>query len=105
MGHYVILGWEVLCALAAFVLLALKCRLAQRKKYLPALIIVCSIVYALVYISGVKWLQVIAGGITAAQCLFYALILESCIQCGLIPTNTGYETLFQIGTLRARIVD
>ena len=32
-------------------------------------------------------------------------ILESCIQCGLIQTNTGYQALFEAGSIGAQIVD
>lgn len=38
-------------------------------------------------------------------CLLFAAVLESCIQCGLIQTNTGYETLFAHGTIGAQITD
>lgn len=104
-GYYFVLGWEILCALSAFVIMLIKCRLAQRKKYLPFLLLACSIVYGLIYASGAKWMQLIGGDITAAQCLLFTGILESCIQCGLIQTNTGYKTLFEAGSIGAQIVD
>ena len=47
-GYYFVLGWEILCALAAFVIMLIKCRLSQRKKYLPFLLLACSIGYALI---------------------------------------------------------
>ena len=89
-GYYFVLGWEILCALSAFVIMLIKCRHSQRKKYLPFLLLTASIVYAFIYASGAKWMQLIGGDITAAQCLLFTGILESCIQCGLIQTNTGY---------------
>lgn len=104
-GYYIVLGWEILCALAAFVIMIIKCRLSYRKKYLPFLLLACSIVYALIYVSGVEWMQIIGGDITAAQCLMFTGILESCIQCGLIQTNTGYEELFMVSRLGAQITD
>ena len=103
--YYFVIGWEILCALAAFVIMLIKCRLSQRKKYLPSLLLACSIVYALIYVSGVEWMQLIGGDITAAQCLMFTGILECCIQCGLIRTNTGYEALFEAGSIGAQIVD
>lgn len=105
LGYYLVLGWEIICALTAFVIMLFKCRLAQRKKYLPALVLACSIVYAFIYISGVQWMQMLAGDITAAQCLLFVGILESCIQVGLIPSNTGYVALFEAGTLGSQITD
>lgn len=104
-GYYCVLGWEILCALSAFVIMLIKCRLAQRKKYLPFLLLACSVVYGLIYASGTKWMRLIAADITAAQCLLFTGILESCIQCGLIQTNTGYEELFMVSRLGAQITD
>lgn len=104
-GYYIVLGWEILCALAAFVIMIIKCRLSYRKRYLPFLLLACSIVYALIYISGVEWMQLIGGDITAAQCLMFTGILECCIQCGLIQTNTGYRAMFEAGSIGAQIVD
>lgn len=105
LGYYIVIGWEIICALAAFVIMLFKCRLSQRKKYLPFLMLTCSIVYAFIYASGVEWMQLIGGDITAAQCLMFTGILESCIQCGLIQTNTGYEELFMASRLGAQITD
>lgn len=104
-GYYIVLGWEILCALAAFVIMIIKCRFSYRKKYLPFLLLASSIVYAFIYVSGVEWMQLIGGDITAAQCLMFTGILESCIQCGLIQTNTGYEELFMVSRLGAQITD
>ena len=105
LGYYIVIGWEIICALAAFVIMLFKCRLSQRKKYLPFLMLTCSIVYAFIYASGVEWMQLIGGDIVAAQCLMFTGILESCIQCGLIQTNTGYEELFMVSRLGAQITD
>ena len=104
-GYFFVIGWEILCALAAFVIMIIKCRLSYRKKYLPFLLLACSIVYAFIYVSGVEWMQLIGGDITAAQCLMFTGILESCIQCGLIQTNTGYRAMFEAGSIGAQIVD
>ena len=104
-GYFFVIGWEILCSLAAFVIMIIKCRLSYRKKYLPFLLLACSIVYAFIYVSGVEWMQLIGGDIAAAQCLMFTGILESCIQCGLIQTNTGYEELFMVSRLGAQITD
>ena len=50
-------------------------------------------------------LQVIGGDITAVLCLMFVCIFESCIYCGLIQTNTGYEQLFEVCTMGAQITD
>ena len=104
-GYYFIIAWVVVCALTAFAITLYKCRLAQRKKYLPVLVLPCSIVYAVIYASGAEWMQIIGGDITAAQCLMFVGMLECCIQVGLLPTNTGYAALFEAGTFGAQITD
>ncbi|MGI6020189.1 MAG: hypothetical protein ACOX71_01710 [Lachnospiraceae bacterium] len=104
-GYFIVIGWEIICALTAFFIMLIKCRLSQRKKYLPVLLLTASIGYAFIYVSGVEWMQMIGGDITAAQCLMFTGILECCIQCGLIQTNTGYRALFEAGSIGAQIVD
>lgn len=104
-GYYVVLVWEVVCALTAFVLMIYKCRHSQKKKYLPLLGIGAAVLYTVLFISGVAWVQEIGGDITAVLCLFFVGILESCVRCGLIQTNTGYDQLFEVCTLGAQITD
>ena len=104
-GYFPVIGWEIICALTAFTIMVIKCRLSQRKKYLPLSLLCICILYAVIYASGVEWMRIIGGDITAVQCLFVTAILESCIQCGLIQTNKGYDSLFEAGTFKAQIVD
>ncbi|MGN0558410.1 MAG: histidine kinase N-terminal 7TM domain-containing protein [Acutalibacteraceae bacterium] len=105
LGYYFVIVWEIICALTSFTVMIIKCRLSQRKKYLPLSLLCISIVYALIYVSGAEWMRIIAGDITAVQCLMFTAIFESCIQCGLIQTNTGYDALFEAGTFKAQITD
>lgn len=104
-GYYVVFVWNVFCALTAFVIMSAACRKSSKKKFLPIIILSASIIYALIYASGAEWLQLIGGDITAAQCLLFTGIFESCIRCGLIRVNTGYATLFEAGTFGAQIID
>ena len=104
-GCFLVIGWEIICALTAFTIMVIKCRLSQRKKYLPLSLLCICIVYALIYASGAEWMRIIGGDITAVQCLMFTAILESCIQSGLIQTNTGYDSLFEAGTFKAQITD
>jgi len=104
-GYYIVFAWNVICALTAFVIMAVMSRKSTKEKYLPIVILSVSILYALIYASGAEWMQLIGGDITAAQCLMFAGIFESCIRCGLIRVNTGYGTLFEAGTLGAQITD
>lgn len=104
-GYYIVFAWNVFCALTAFVIMAAACRKSSKVKFLPVIILSASIIYALIYASGAEWLQLIGGDITAAQCLLFTGIFESCIRCGLIRVNTGYATLFEAGTFGAQITD
>ena len=104
-GYYVVFAWNVICALTAFVIMAVMSRKSTKEKYRPIIMLSASIVYALIYAGGAEWMQLIAGDLTAAQCLMFTGIFESCIRCGLIRVNTGYATLFEAGTLGAQITD
>ena len=104
-GYFPVIGWEIICALTSFTIMVIKCRLSQRKKYLPLSLLCICIVYAIIYASGAEWMRIIGGDLTAVQCLMFTAILESCIQCGLIQTNTGYDSLFEAGTFKAQISD
>lgn len=43
--------------------------------------------------------------ITVMDCLIITLLLESAIQSGLLPSNTGYQTVFDRTTVPVQIVD
>ena len=104
-GYFPVICWEIICSLTSFTIMVIKCRLSQRKKYLPLSLLCICIVYAIIYASGAEWMRIIGGDLTAVQCLMFTAILESCIQCGLIQTNTGYDSLFEAGTFKAQITD
>lgn len=103
--YYIVFGWGLALALAAFVIMVYKCRVYKRKKFLPVVPIILAVIYAGVYSTGVEWLRIIAGDLTAVQCLLYTAIFESCIACGLIRTNTGYDSLFEACSLKMQIAD
>lgn len=104
-GYYIVFVWNVICALTAIILMLIKCKSLSKKKYLPIIALAISIAYGLVYASGAEWMQIIAGDVTAAQCLMFAGVFESCIRCGLIRVNTGYDVLFEAGSLGIQITD
>ena len=106
-GYYAVVGWELLCALAAFLIMLFKCHIPHSRKYLclPLVPMALAVAYCCAYVEGVHWVWVVAGDITVSQCIMFAGILESCIQCGLISSNSGYGALFEATTIRVQITD
>ncbi len=106
-GYYIILVWVLLCALAAFFTMVKKCRISHSKRIhiLPLVPLALSMVYTAAYIRGFRPVLLLAGDMTAAQCLLISLMFEGCIQCGLIQSNIGYNELFEATTLPIQITD
>ena len=106
-GIYIAVAWQVLCAASAIVIMIIKCRVPQSKKFfgLPLVLLVAATVYTALYAIKVPWIIYIAGDFTVSLCLFTVGIFECCIQCRLIQSNTGYDSLFSITTIGAHITD
>ena len=106
-GYYLAAGWSFICALITLGTMLVKCRVAYIRKriWLPLLFISVQIGYTIVYVLDAAWLHFIAGDVTAVNCLMYAATLESCIQCGLIASNSRYDDLFDASTVAAQITD
>ena len=106
-GYWFVICWEALCAAAAIIIMLFKCRIPQSRRvlWLPLVPFGVSLLYGLMYIAGVPWLMTLAGDITVMQCMLYTAVFESCIQCGFIQSNTGYDLLFPVSTISAQIVD
>lgn len=84
-----------------------KCRIPHSRKvmWLPVVPFTLIIVYTVFYYFGFEWLRIILGDMTAALCVLTVASFESCIQCGMIPTNTRYNKLFAIASVAAQITD
>ena len=112
-GYSLAVGWNVLCTLTALVAMLMKCRVPHSRKVLmlPFIPAAFALLYGVLYVLrmlGVfplTWLRVIAGDMTVVFCLMIAAVLESCIQCGLIQSNTHYDELLQCCTLRVQLTD
>ena len=104
---YIIVGWQILCALVMLVVMYVKCRIPGRRKQilLPCVPICVLLIYMGFYCSGSEWFSLFFGDMTAMNCLMYAATLEICIQCGFIQNNTGYDDLFEACTFGAQITD
>ena len=112
-GYFLTIAWIILCAVTALATMLLKCRIPHSRKvlilpFVPALlaVIYCALwVFRVLEIFKLEWLKVIAGDMTVVFCLLFTAVLESCIQCGLIQSNTGYDELFMVSRLSAQITN
>ena len=107
LGYFLAVGWQVLCALTALGTMLIKCRIPNSRRFflLPFVPVMLAVIYGALGVLRVPWVRVIAGDTTVVLCLLFASVLESCIQCRLIQTNSGYGRLFEAGTIGARITD
>lgn len=105
--YYVVAAWTVLYSFTAVVIIIRKCRIPRTKKilWMPMVPLFVAIIYCILYAMGFSWLRETLGDLTVFVCLMVAAILESCIQCGMIQSNTGYDVLFHAGTFRAQILN
>lgn len=106
-GYWFVYVWMMGCVLAAFVGLIIRSRSPESKKILwvPFVPLGIFFIYSVMYLTKVPWLYNLAGDMTVVLCLLIAAILESCIWCGLIQSNTHYKELFAISTVKAQIAD
>ena len=105
--YYAIVAWDLGCLLVALLIILLRCRKIKNKKmfWMPFGAYGLSVVYGIAYYLNLPFWKIFSSDMTAALCLLFALIIESCIQCGLIPSNTGYAQLFAASTISAQITD
>ena len=106
-GYFAVIGWQVLCAVAAFVVMIFKCRMKNgRRRLWPIIPLAISLTYLALNYAGVPWLKSLFGDVTAFQSLMYMLCFEACIACGYIHSNSRYADLFasSVGT-SAEITD
>lgn len=106
-GYFPTIGWMILCSVTALVIMLIKCRIPHSRTVLmlPFVPAIMLLIYGILYCFRVPWLRFHMGDMTVVFCLFIAATLESCIQCGLIQSNTGYDELFMVSRLGAQITD
>lgn len=106
-GYYVVAGWAGICSVLALGMILYKCRIPHTNIFLwlPTIPFALAIAYAVCYVRGIYWVWLLAGDITVSLCLLIAAIFESCIQCRLILSNQGYETLLALTTVPTQITD
>ena len=106
-GYFFVLGWELFCAALSLFMIVTKCRIphTKRVRWLPLVPFALSLAYVYAYVEKIHWVWVLAGDMTVAQCLMFTGIFESCIQCGPIQSNRGYDELLEATTLPVQITD
>lgn len=106
---YVVNVWQFALYLSAIIILAIKCRLGSSKKKAWIILIPFAlgiVMYALLLtekmpkINGAPIIEFPEAHIFTA-----AVVLECCMQLGLIPTNTDYGKLFRNLSISAQITD
>lgn len=93
--YFAVIGWQILCAVAALIVMLFKCRLKNgKRRFLPVIPLAISLAYLALNYIGTPWLKSVFGDVTAFQSLMYMLCFEACIACGYIHSNSRYADLF-----------
>lgn len=107
-GYFLVFGWFALCTLASFYVMYSGGKIKRKPRaYAPLIVsLVLTIYYILTYMVGNPVTKLLAGDLSSASSLLFAAVFESCIYCGLLPTNTRYDEMFvaSVGN-SAQIVD
>lgn len=105
--YFICLGWMVVCMAFSLVCLFRKSRIpsGEGKRIMPFVLGCATLLYGILYLSGIPAVRWWFGDMNVMFCLLYAAIYESCIRCRMIPSNTGYVELFEATTLAACIAD
>ena len=104
--YYVIFIWSLAMTINSYIILIKRCRLSQCRKYwyIPIVFSAIGIFFMVVFfacgesptISGVKLYN-----IQEAYVVLFIGLWEGCIKIGLIPSNTGYNALFERSGINA----
>ena len=99
--------WVAVLSVAALIIMFRKCRVKQSRQriWLPFLPLGLALFYTILYVSGVSWLRVVAGDMIVVYSVLIIAVFEACIQCRLIPSNTGYVELFRRCDMPVWIMD
>lgn len=106
---YAITLWQYALYLAAILILVIKCRVGSARRAAWILLIPFAIGIAMNALLLTGRMPKLNGSfiIEFPEALIFmaAVVLEGCMQLGLIPTNANYGTLFPLLSIRAQITD
>lgn len=96
-GFAAVFAWAAGCAFAAFCLMLVKCRIPRTRNFLwlPLIPFGIAMLYVACYAARIPLVTGPLGDLAVFDCLVATAFFESCIQCGLIPSNTRYAELFR----------
>ncbi len=105
--YFAAAAWISLLTAAALAVLMRKCRInrSRMKMWRPLAWIAVGAVYFIWYNLTAARPFVRMFQLPEMFCFIVAAVWESCIQIGVIPSNTGYEQFFNASTLGAQIAD
>ncbi len=107
-GYFLVFGWFALCTFASFCVMYSGGKIKRKPRaYAPLIVaLVLTIFYIITYMVENPVTKFLAGDLSSACSLLFAAVLECCIYCGLLPTNTRYDEMFEasVGS-SAQIVD
>ncbi len=96
--------WSIILS-AAFMLFKKWRKINRTKnKYLPLIVIAVGAIYILCYILNLSIARIIID-LTTFNVFFYLLFWESCIQIGLICSNSKHKEFFKHSKVAAQILD
>ena len=101
-GYMVVAGWSILLGLYFVLALLWKCRAPGKRWFqrLPLLVMMAEVGITVLYC-----LKILKCDLTALDSIMIVLLLESCIQSGLIRSNSNYDRLFEVADVEAQITD
>lgn len=107
--YYAVVLWIAFLILGSFAILMRKCRLSVIRSlwYVPMIVMIIGMLpITLYFLNGNSALRVNGAPLYHLQeafCFMLILCAEGFIRIGLIPSNTGYETLFSAASVQMRI--
>lgn len=100
---YLIMVWMVSLTLSSLIILFMKCRVSacRKKVYIPlAVFVLCFAFCLLCFLFDAKSFK-----IPELLTFSFVLLFESCIGIGLIPSNAGYFSYFELSKADSLITD
>ncbi len=101
-AYFIVMGWFIVMGFYFVVMMLVKSRVpgSRRLQKMPLLIMG----FAALFWVGYS-MRLYNCDLTIMDCLIIALLLESAIQSGLLPSNSSYQQLFDATTVPVQIVD